>query len=98
MAEVIWGLATSHVPSIGAAMDRGRTEDPQWRGLFEGYGPARVWLADHRPVVAIVVYVIQYPQPTAARCYAWARPWAGRSRAIPRTSRWRCWAPGACRT
>jgi protocatechuate 4,5-dioxygenase beta chain len=56
MAEVIWGLATSHVPSIGAAMDRGKTEDPNWKGLFDGYAPAREWLAEHQPDVAIVVY------------------------------------------
>jgi protocatechuate 4,5-dioxygenase beta chain len=56
MAEVIWGLATSHVPSIGAAMDRGRTEDPNWKALFDGYAPAREWLAEHTPDVAIVIY------------------------------------------
>ena len=56
MAEVIWGLATSHVPSIGAAMDRGKTGDENWRALFEGYAPARAWLAEHTPDVAIVVY------------------------------------------
>ncbi|MGY1639438.1 class III extradiol dioxygenase subunit beta [Geodermatophilus sp. SYSU D00742] len=56
MAEVIWGLATSHVPSIGAAMDRGKTEDPNWKGLFDGYAPARAWLQEHRPDVAIVIY------------------------------------------
>src|SRR5918912_1270709 len=56
MAEVIWGLATSHVPSIGAAMDRGKTEDPNWKALFDGYAPARAWLAEHTPDVAIVVY------------------------------------------
>ncbi|WP_214368772.1 class III extradiol dioxygenase subunit beta [Pseudonocardia sp. H11422] len=56
MAEVIWGLATSHVPSIGAAMDRGKTEDPYWKPLFDGYRPAREWMAQHTPDVAIVVY------------------------------------------
>ena len=56
MAEVIWGLATSHVPSIGAAMDRGKTEDASWKDLFDGYAPARAWLAEHRPDVAIVIY------------------------------------------
>ncbi|KND45933.1 protocatechuate 3,4-dioxygenase [Streptomyces stelliscabiei] len=56
MAEVIWGLATSHVPSIGAAMDRGKTEDPYWRPLFDGYAPARAWMARHTPDVAVVVY------------------------------------------
>ncbi|GAB3347263.1 class III extradiol dioxygenase subunit beta [Modestobacter lapidis] len=56
MAEVIWGLATSHVPSIGAAMDRGKTEDPYWKPLFDGYRPAREWMAEHRPDVAVIVY------------------------------------------
>ena len=56
MAEVIWGLATSHVPSIGAAMDHGMTGDPYWKPLFEGYQPAREWMAEHTPDVAIVVY------------------------------------------
>lgn len=56
MAEVVWGLATSHVPSIGAAMDRGLTRDPYWKPLFDGYEPARRWLADRTPDVAIVIY------------------------------------------
>jgi protocatechuate 4,5-dioxygenase beta chain len=56
MSEVLWGLATSHVPSIGAAMDRGLTAEPVWAPLFEGYRPAREWLARHVPDVAILVY------------------------------------------
>ncbi len=56
MAEIIWGLATSHVPSIGAAMDFDRTDDEHWKPLFDGYGPARAWMAEHRPDVAVVIY------------------------------------------
>lgn len=56
MSEVIWGLGTSHVPSIGAAMDRQLTAEPVWAPLFEGYEPARRWLADNAPDVAILVY------------------------------------------
>jgi protocatechuate 4,5-dioxygenase beta chain len=56
MAEVIWGLATSHVPSIGAAMDRGKTGDPYWKPLFDGYQPAREWMAEHTPDIALVIY------------------------------------------
>lgn len=56
MAEIIWGLATSHVPSIGAAMDFGKTEDTYWKPLFDGYAPAREWMAEHRPDVVVVVY------------------------------------------
>ncbi|ELP62606.1 class III extradiol dioxygenase subunit beta [Streptomyces turgidiscabies] len=53
---MIWGLATSHVPSIGAAMDHGKTQEPYWRPLFDGYGPAREWMAEHRPDIAVIVY------------------------------------------
>ena len=56
MAEVIWGLGTSHVPSIGSAMDRGKTQDPYWKPLFDGYRPAREWMAEHKPDIAVVVY------------------------------------------
>ncbi|MCU1413756.1 MAG: Protocatechuate 4,5-dioxygenase beta chain [Microbacteriaceae bacterium] len=56
MAEVTWGLTTSHVPSIGAAMDRERTEDPYWKPLFDGYRPAREWMAEHTPDVIILIY------------------------------------------
>jgi protocatechuate 4,5-dioxygenase beta chain len=56
LAEIVWGLATSHVPSIGAAMDRGRTADPYWKPLFDAYRPAREWMAQRVPDVAIIVY------------------------------------------
>jgi len=56
LAEIIWGLATSHVPSIGAAMDNRKTADPYWKPLFDGYEPARAWMAAHRPDVAVIVY------------------------------------------
>lgn len=56
MAEVIWGLATSHVPSIGAAMDHGKTQDEYWKPLFDGYQRAREWMARHTPDVALIVY------------------------------------------
>jgi protocatechuate 4,5-dioxygenase, beta chain len=56
VAEVIWGLATSHVPPIGLAMDRGLAQDPYWKPLFDGYAPARKWMAEHKPDAAVIVY------------------------------------------
>jgi protocatechuate 4,5-dioxygenase beta chain len=56
VAEIIWGLATSHVPPIGLAMDQGLTADPYWKPLFDGYAPARKWMAEHTPDVAVIVY------------------------------------------
>ncbi|MGH7088238.1 MAG: class III extradiol dioxygenase subunit beta, partial [Stellaceae bacterium] len=56
MARIIGGVATSHVPAIGAAIDRGRMEDSYWRPLFQGYEPSKRWLEKTKPDVAILVY------------------------------------------
>lgn len=56
MAEIVAGIGTSHVPSIGAAMDNGKTETEAWKHIFDGYGPARAWLAQENPDVAVVIY------------------------------------------
>jgi len=56
MASIVAGIAVSHVPAIGVAMDKGMTGSPYWEPLFKGYVPAREWLAKLAPDVAIVVY------------------------------------------
>jgi len=56
MAEILYGVATSHVPAIGAAIDNGREETPYWKPLFEGYEGARKWMADATPDVLILAY------------------------------------------
>jgi protocatechuate 4,5-dioxygenase beta chain len=56
MARIVAGIACSHVPAIGVAMDKGATHTDYWQPLFKGYPPARDWLAKLAPDVAIVVY------------------------------------------
>ena len=56
MAKIIGGVGTSHVPAIGVAIDRGKTDEDYWRPLFEGYEPSKKWLADTNPDVVILVY------------------------------------------
>jgi protocatechuate 4,5-dioxygenase beta chain len=56
VAKIIAGIATSHVPAIGVAVDRGMTQTPYWQPLFKGYEPAREWLVKLAPDVAIIVY------------------------------------------
>jgi hypothetical protein len=56
MASIVAGIACSHVPAIGVAMDKGLTDTAYWNPLFKGFGPAREWLARLAPDVAIVVY------------------------------------------
>lgn len=56
MARIIAGVATSHVPAIGAAIDNGETEQPYWQPLFRGYERSKKWIADTKPDVVILVY------------------------------------------
>jgi protocatechuate 4,5-dioxygenase beta chain len=56
VAELYAGLATSHVPAIGAAWDNGKSGDPYWQPLFAGYEFAKQWVAQHQPDVVILVY------------------------------------------
>jgi protocatechuate 4,5-dioxygenase beta chain len=56
MARIVAGIACSHVPAIGVAMDKGLSGNAYWEPLFKGYAPAREWLAKLQPDVAIVVY------------------------------------------
>lgn len=56
MARIVAGLATSHVPAIGVAIDQGKTQEPYWKPLFDGYEPAREWLAEVDPDVVLLVY------------------------------------------
>jgi len=55
-ARVTGSVYTSHVPAIGVAMDLGRTGDPYWHPVFEGYQDSRRWLAAQAPDVVILVY------------------------------------------
>lgn len=56
MGRIVAGIASSHVPSIGAVYDQGRQDDPDWKPLFDAYIPVQNWLAEIKPDVAIVVY------------------------------------------
>ena len=56
MAKIVAGVATSHVPAIGAAVDNGKTGEPYWTPLFEGYKRSKEWIAKVKPDVVILVY------------------------------------------
>ena len=56
MARIVAGVATSHVPAIGVAIDQGKTTEPYWQPVFAGYEKSKQWLAELKPDVAIVVY------------------------------------------
>jgi protocatechuate 4,5-dioxygenase beta chain len=54
--KVTAGLACSHVPAIGAAMDLGKTQEPYWAPLFAGFEFSRQWMAANTPDVVFLVY------------------------------------------
>ena len=56
MARITASVYTSHVPAIGATMDLGKTAEPYWQPLFDGYEFSRQWLKNHRPDAIILVY------------------------------------------
>ncbi len=56
MAKLTAGIACSHVPAIGAAMDLGKTGDPYWVPLFQGFEPSRRWMAQNTPDVVFLIY------------------------------------------
>jgi protocatechuate 4,5-dioxygenase, beta chain len=56
MARITAGVTTSHVPAIGAAWDRGRSDDDYWRPVFAGYDWSKRWIAEQAPDVVILVY------------------------------------------
>lgn len=56
MARITAGVTTSHVPAVGAAMDRGKTQDPYWAPVFAGYDFSKQWMKENTPDVIILVY------------------------------------------
>ena len=56
MATIVGGIATSHTPTIGFAVDTHKENDPVWKPIFEAYQPVRKWLADKAPDVLFYIY------------------------------------------
>jgi gallate dioxygenase len=56
MARIIGGVASSHSPTIGFALDRQKQDDPSWSPIFQAYEPVRKWLAERRPDVLFFIY------------------------------------------
>jgi protocatechuate 4,5-dioxygenase, beta chain len=56
MAKITAGIACSHVPAIGAAMDLGKTAEPYWAPLFKGFERSRSWMAQNTPDVVFLIY------------------------------------------
>ena len=56
MAEIVGGVGTSHIPAVGAAIDKGKSGDAYWKPYFDKLPPVREWMAATKPDVCVVVY------------------------------------------
>ena len=56
MAQLIGGLATSHIPAIGGAIHKGLQNEPYWKPFFDGFPPIHTWLDQVQPDVVVVFY------------------------------------------
>jgi hypothetical protein len=56
MAKITAGVATSHVPAIGAALDLAKTQEPYWTPLFQGYEFSKQWMKENTPDVVFLVF------------------------------------------
>ena len=56
MARITAGIATSHIPAVGAALDNGKTAEPYWSPVFAGYDWVKDFEKAEKPDVIILVY------------------------------------------
>jgi gallate dioxygenase len=56
MAPIVGGIATSHTPTNGFALDTNKQNDPVWAPIFAGYEPVKQWLKDKAPDVLVFIY------------------------------------------
>jgi gallate dioxygenase len=56
MARIIGGIACSHTPTIGFAVDRSKQDDPVWAPIFEHFKPVKEWLKTNKPDVLLLIF------------------------------------------
>ena len=56
MATIVGGIATSHTPTIGFAVDTHKQDDPVWKPIFEGFEPVQRWLKEKAPDVLFYIF------------------------------------------
>jgi protocatechuate 4,5-dioxygenase beta chain len=56
VAKLVAGVAMSHVPAIGAALDNGKSGEPYWQNVFRGFEFSKRWIEAVKPDVIFLVY------------------------------------------
>ncbi|AHL76896.1 protocatechuate 3,4-dioxygenase [Stutzerimonas stutzeri] len=56
MARIIGGLAVSHTPTIGFAVDHDKQTEAAWAPIFESFEPIKQWLGEKKPDVLFYIF------------------------------------------
>ena len=56
MARITAGVACSHIPALGVAVDFDKTEEAYWKPAFAGFDWTRAWEKEEKPDVIILVF------------------------------------------
>ncbi|MEG3085979.1 class III extradiol dioxygenase subunit beta [Sphingomonas sp. PB4P5] len=56
MARITAGVACSHIPALGVAVDLDKTAEAYWQPAFAGFNWTREWEQREKPDVVILVY------------------------------------------
>lgn len=56
MARITAGVASSHIPAVGAAVDLGKQNEDYWKPVFAGYDWTKEWEKQERPDAIVLVY------------------------------------------
>lgn len=56
MARIIGGIAVSHTPTIGFAVDHNKQEESAWAPIFKSFEPMRRWLDEKKPDALVYIF------------------------------------------
>jgi protocatechuate 4,5-dioxygenase beta chain len=56
MARITSGITTSHIPAVGAMVDQGKTQEPYWKPVFDGFDWVKNFQKEEKPDVVVLVY------------------------------------------
>ncbi len=56
MARIIGGLAVSHTPTIGFAVDHNKQSEAAWAPIFKDFEPIKAWLEEQKPDVLFYIF------------------------------------------
>ncbi|GKJ83398.1 hypothetical protein NUKP33_51260 [Klebsiella variicola] len=56
MAKIIGGLAVSHTPTIGFAVDHNKQKESVWELIFASFAPMQAWLEQHKPDALVYIF------------------------------------------